>query len=250
MTNANNNGNDNGEHKATTSLGEHKVTSLRELPQAIEPPRDLWAGIEARITAERRAAGDAADPNAGDGARDAAGARQRANANAGAGSPDNTDAGVGRRRSTSARHFSRMRWLAAAAMIAALAVGVWIGRSVLPVGPATNPAPGSATTARQIPENGGAAALQAAYLSDPKYRQERAALVKSLEQKLASLPPDARAKVISSLATIHKSMQDLEAALGKDPSNALLQELLVNTYQDEMRVLTTVHEAGDAGKGI
>jgi hypothetical protein len=45
-------------------------------------------------------------------------------------------------------------------------------------------------------------------------------------------------------------MQDLEAALGKDPSNALLQELLVNTYQDEMRVLTTVHEAGDAGEGI
>lgn len=249
MTNANNNGNDNGEHKVT-SLGEHKVTSLRELPQAIEPPRDLWAGIEARITAERQAAGDTADPNAGDGARDAAGARQRGNANAGAGLPNNTDAGVGRRRSTSPRHFSRMRWLAAAAMIAALAVGVWIGRSVLPMAPVTNPAPGSAATPRQIPENGGAAALQAAYLSDPKYRQERAALVKSLEQQLASLPPDARAKVISSLATIHKSMQDLEAALGKDPSNALLQELLVNTYQDEMRVLTTVHEAGDAGKGI
>ena len=36
----------------------------------------------------------------------------------------------------------------------------------------------------------------------------------------------------------------------KDPTNALLQELLVNTYQDEMRVLTTVHEASDAGKGI
>jgi hypothetical protein len=45
-------------------------------------------------------------------------------------------------------------------------------------------------------------------------------------------------------------MQDLEAELGKDPSNALLQELLVNTYQDEMRVLTTVHEASDAGEGI
>jgi hypothetical protein len=26
--------------------------------------------------------------------------------------------------------------------------------------------------------------------------------------------------------------------------------LLVNTYQDEMRVLTTVHEASDAGEGI
>ena len=227
MTNANDN-------------GEHKVTSLRELPQAIEPPRDLWAGIEARITAERQAAGDDADLNAGAGTRDGMGAGSRAN----------TDADVGRWRNTSARNFSRLRWLAAAAVIAALAVGVWIGRSVLPGGSVTNPTRGSPTTARQIPEIGGAAALQAAYMSDPKYRQQRAALVKSLEQQLASLPADARAKVVSSLATIHKSMQDLEAALGKDPSNALLQELLVNTYQDEMRVLTTVHEAGDAGKGI
>jgi len=92
--------------------------------------------------------------------------------------------------------------------------------------------------------------MQAAYLSDPEFRQQRAALAKSLEAKLASLPPDSQAKVISSLATIHKSMQDLEAALGKDPTNALLQELLVNTYQDEMRVLTTVQETSDAGEGI
>ena len=39
-------------------------------------------------------------------------------------------------------------------------------------------------------------------------------------------------------------MRELEAALGRDPSNALLQELLVNTYQDEMRVLVAIHEAG------
>jgi hypothetical protein len=219
MTNANGN-------------GEHKVTSLRELPQVIEPPRDLWTGIEARITAERQEASDGADLNTSSGTRDGVG-----------GSSANIV------RNTSARNFSRLRWLAAAAMIAALAVGVWIGRTVMPVGPVTNPAARSGT-AHVTPENGGAEALQAAYLSDPKYRQQRAALVKSLQEKLASLPPDARAKVISSLATIHKSMQDLEAALGKDPSNALLQELLVNTYQDEMRVLTTVHEAGQAGEGI
>ena len=30
----------------------------------------------------------------------------------------------------------------------------------------------------------------------------------------------------------------------------LLQELLVNTYQDEMRVLSDVREASDSGKGI
>ena len=55
---------------------------------------------------------------------------------------------------------------------------------------------------------------------------------------------------MASLATIEAAKQDLEQALGKDPGNALLQELLVNTYQDEMRVLTDVREASDAGRGI
>jgi len=212
MTNA------NGGH-GNHGNGEQKVTSLRDLPREIEPSRDLWAGIEAAI-----ARTDAASPTP-----------------------------------VRLQRFSpaRVRWLAAAATIAALAVGVWIGRTLLPgTGTITAPVgPHSTTTAQSNtpPEThmtDGATAVQAAYLSDPKFRQQRAALVKSLEDKLATLPPDSRQKVISSLATIHKSIQDLEGALGKDPTNALLQELLLNTYQDEMRVLTTVHEASDAGKGI
>jgi hypothetical protein len=204
MTNAN----DNGERKV--------VSSLRDLPTAVQPPRDLWAGIEARIAAE--------------GPIVAAGVRTRRRAGS---------------------NLSRLRWMAAAAVVAALAVGMWVGRSVLPTAQHIT-TPGAGTGARvTVPKtNDGAAALQAAYSVDPKYRKQREALVKSLEAQLATLPPDSRAKVISSLATIHKSMQDLEAELGKDPSNALLQELLVNTYQDEMRVLTTVHEASDAGEGI
>jgi hypothetical protein len=161
---------------------------------------------------------------------------------------DTASRAQGARRGFPARSM-HMRWIALAATIVALAVGIWIGRQV----PSTTTPDTVHVTPNTTPNTGlseGAQALQAAYLSDPKFRQERAALVKSLEAKLASLPPDARAKVLSSLATIQKSKQDLEAALGKDPTNALLQELLVNTYQDEMRVLTTVHEASDAGKGI
>lgn len=192
----------------------NKVRSLRDLPPAVEPPRDLWAGIEARIAAESRPA-----------------ARRRR--------PDT------------------LRWLAAAAVVCALAVGIWIGRASLST--ATHPAGGGGLSARvsssaESHDASAAAdaarAVQAAYIADPKFRNQRAALVKSLEARLAALPPDSRAKVIASLATLHKSMQDLEAALGKDPTNALLQELLLNTYQDEMRVLTTVNEASEAGKGI
>ena len=214
--------------------GERKVvTSLRDLPRSIAPPRDLWAGIEASIAADRQAT--AADSTAAD---------------VSAGSRNNTVTDLASRRSSGgARQFTRLRWMAAAAVIAALAVGMWIGRTVMPT-TRTIAIPADGTTANVPKVTDGATALQAAYIADPKYREQRAALVKSLEAKLASLPPDSRAKVISSLATIQKSKQDLEAALGKDPSNALLQELLVNTYQDEMRVLTTVHEAGDAGEGI
>ena len=195
--------------------GKMKVTSLRDLPEAVRPPRDLWAGIEAQINAERQSASKPMQSHI-------------------------------------TRRPAQMRWLAVAAMIGTLAVGVWIGRSILPsVGPTQPPlVVNKPTAARQSPTNDAAALVQAAYLSDPKFREAREALMKSLAARLAGLPPESRAKVVDSLATIHKSMQDLEAALGKDPTNALLQELLLNTYQDEMRVLTTVHEASDTGKGI
>jgi hypothetical protein len=88
------------------------------------------------------------------------------------------------------------------------------------------------------------------YVTDPRYVAERAALLKGLNAQLAALPPDTQKKVVADLATIHQSMLDLQAALGRDPSNALLQELLVNTYQDEMHVLVAVREASESGRGI
>jgi hypothetical protein len=147
---------------------------------------------------------------------------------------------------------ARFRWkprlnlLALAAVISAVAVGVWLGRNVLPG--ANQPA---AVTARVNPGSdamkgalGGASALPAAYV------KHRAALLASFEQQVRMLPPESRDKVLASLAAIRKSMSDIQEALGREPGNALLQELLVNTYQDEMRVLTVVHEAGDARKEI
>jgi hypothetical protein len=195
-----------------SSTDRRRVTSLRELPRSIEPPRDLWPGIESQLSGV---------PAAGSAAEGAAPGYRRA---------------------------ARMRWLAAAAMVACVAVGVWIGRSLLPG------APGSGTpsvTEHEVSIPGIApTALDAAYVSDPRYRQQRAALVRELQARLATMSPPARAKVEASLATIEKAKADLEQALGRDPSNALLQELLVNTYQDEMRVLTDVHEASDPGRGI
>ena len=87
-------------------------------------------------------------------------------------------------------------------------------------------------------------------MTDPRYTMQRAALIRGLEVELKTLPPDTQHKVASSLATIRTSIKDLQDAIGRDPANALLQELLVNSYQDEMRVLTAVHEAGGVSGGI
>lgn len=186
-----------------SSNDKRKITSLRDLPREIAPPRDLWKGIEAEITAPRRITVQAPS--------------------------------------------HRLRYLATAAVIVALAVGVWIGRVMLPVPVSGGVTP--AVTAANLPvdEPG---AFHAAYVMGPKYINQRAQLVQDLEARLARLPPESRAKVLSSLQAINDSKRDLERELGKDPSNALLQELLVNTYQDEMRVLTAVHEAGSSGEGI
>jgi hypothetical protein len=176
--------------------------SLRDLPQSVPPPRDLWPEIEARL------------------AKDGAGAGN----------------------SRSLRP-SRGQWLALAAAVGSLAVGVWLGRSMVP---ATAPAAGTVPAVA----TGEPAVLKAAFVSDPRYLQQREALIRSVDAQLKQLPPKTQEKVGASLATIRKSMQDIQAALGRDPTNVLLQELLVNTYQDEMRVLTAVHEARDAGKEI
>jgi hypothetical protein len=191
---------------------ERKVKSLGELPAAIEPPRDLWPEIEARLKAPAATATPAS--------RRPAGAR-----------------------------LAQLRWLAAAAMVASVAVGVWIGREVLPLAGGAGAPPQSAAVSGS-PANPKGAALNASYVSDPRYQRQRTELLKSLQARIEAMPAPARLKVTASLATIEHAKEDLERALGKDPSNALLQELLINTYQDEMRALTDVHEASEPGRGI
>jgi hypothetical protein len=179
------------------------VSSLRQLSHDIPPPRDLWPGI---------AAGIAKDQQSGAGR---GGSRLRP---------------------------SGLQWAALAAVVAALAVGMWVGRNMLPVGGTQSP--------ERIANTGGQQLVAASYVTDPRYVKQHTAMVRALEVQLKSLPPETQKKVGVSLATIRKSMSEIQAALGKDPGNALLQELLVNTYQDEMRVLTAVHEASDAGQEI
>ena len=88
------------------------------------------------------------------------------------------------------------------------------------------------------------AAVRQVGLLDAKYQQQRNALFAEVEAKLATMPAVERDKVKASLATLQKSIADIEAALGHDPANALLQELLVSSCQEEMRALTAVRDSG------
>lgn len=199
-----------------------KVTRLSELPREIAPPHDGWPALEARL----RASGP---PNS------ESGAEQRGRGGGGA---------------PTRRWRPQMTRIAAlAAVLAAVVVGISIDRWILSPGGAPAQS-GPASQGAAAPGIGGAGAgLAVSYITDPRYVRERAALLRSLDARLAKLPPSTRQKVLDSLATIHKSMRDIQQALGREPGNALLQELLIDTYQDEMQVLSTVQQAsGGSGE--
>ena len=123
---------------------------------------------------------------------------------------------------------------AMAAAIALVTVGVFIGKSITP--PA---GPTIATNPTRSPE-----VLPTSFERDANYRKQRDALMVEAQNRLATMPTAEREKVAASLATLRRSITEIEAALGRDPANALLQELLVSSCQEEMRALTAVREAG------
>jgi hypothetical protein len=128
-------------------------------------------------------------------------------------------------------------WLPAVGMAAAVALvslGVIIGQNVGNHG---------STNLAANPSSGDPALIQAT-LRDANYRKQRETLLVEVNDRLKTMPEGERAKVAASLKTLQRSISEIEAALGKDPANALLQELLVNSCQEEMRALTAVRDSG------
>jgi len=132
---------------------------------------------------------------------------------------------------------TRSRWLPAVGMAAAVAlvtIGVFIGRGMAP---APQTIAGTQNTQGEVN-------LMPAALRDANYRKQRDALLLEVNNRLKTMPADEREKVAASLATLRRSIGEIEAALGRDPANALLQELLVSSCQEEMRALTAVRDSG------
>jgi hypothetical protein len=90
---------------------------------------------------------------------------------------------------------------------------------------------------------GQGALIRAALMTDPEYQQRRRELLQALPAKLAALPPESQQRVSESLAAIQAAMRDIETELGRESGNVVLQQLLISTSQEEMRVLTVISEA-------
>ena len=132
----------------------------------------------------------------------------------------------------------RVGWMPALGLAASVAlvalgvvIGIQVGQKNETVADATTPAAGEAGMVK-------------ASLRDAEYRKQRDQLLVEVQARLDTMSPAEREKVGASLATLKRSIQEIEAALGRDPANALLQDLLVSSCQEEMRALTAVRDSG------
>jgi hypothetical protein len=81
----------------------------------------------------------------------------------------------------------------------------------------------------------------------PGYLHARAELDKRFQERLAALPAADRAKVEKNLADLRHAAEEISATLKQHPSDPLLQDLLMSTYQSELQLLADVSELPTAG---
>lgn len=79
------------------------------------------------------------------------------------------------------------------------------------------------------------------------YLNARADLEKRFQERLASLPPADRTKIERNLADIRHAADEISTTLKQHPSDPLLQDLLMSTYQSELQLLANVSDLPTAG---
>ncbi|MET0498261.1 MAG: hypothetical protein ABW106_08350 [Steroidobacteraceae bacterium] len=184
--------------------------ALGSLPTEVAPEKDLWAQIEAQISASPPI-------------------HQREH----------------RVDVVPRRHFNvSSRWLqmaAAVLLIAGSSFTTWVivqrsanervmraqQSTVQQMQPVLNAMPASF---------GGADALGA------DYQKARAALCDEFDRRVAKLPPVTRARLERDLADLRRAANHVAATLGQHPGDPLLQQLLLSTYQSELALLGSLND--------
>lgn len=78
--------------------------------------------------------------------------------------------------------------------------------------------------------------------ADP-YLTQRAAYAEQSVETATDLTPATRAVILKNLRIIESFLQDIQAALDKDPNNPRLRALLFDLYQNEARLLASTQQA-------
>jgi hypothetical protein len=102
--------------------------------------------------------------------------------------------------------------------------------------------PVATTAAVQMPVTPSPAAFGPGQVLGPTYDAARLQLLRSLSARIERMPPAAREKLESNLAELRRASAEINAALELRPGDPLLEELLLNTYQDELAVLASVNQ--------
>ena len=85
------------------------------------------------------------------------------------------------------------------------------------------------------------AAFSAGYALGPEYLEARNDIAALLDEELARLSPQVRADVEKNLQLIRSAIAEINAALEEEPTSRLLQQLLLDAYQDELALM---HQVG------
>lgn len=149
------------------------------------------------------------------------------------------DDGHGRQRAAGSTH-----WLARAAAVVLL-VGASSGMTWLMLennGSTAGPGQGTAELTFQ-PVSG---SIGSQYTLGPDFQDARDSLVGKLDEELLRLPPDTRAEVEQNMQVIRAAIAEINKALAEEPDNALLQELLISTYSEELAIMRKVDVIANA----
>lgn len=105
-----------------------------------------------------------------------------------------------------------------------------------------SPAGGAALTFEPV-----SGSVGSQYTLGPDFQDARLSLVERLDAELERLPEETRAEVEKNVAAIRAAIAEINRALADDPDNALLQELLISTYGEEIAIMRKVDDiAGTA----
>ena len=78
------------------------------------------------------------------------------------------------------------------------------------------------------------------YILGADYQEARNSLRTRFEEQLEQLTPEERARVTRDVDAIRSVIEEINRALTNDPDSALLQELLLSTYQEELSLMMKV----------